>query len=438
MLSYRDLHEYYQILIPFLFLALLIINGHIMAFASIRIKHWGLSLRAFFTMLIYFVLIVIFSSFTYEINHNLDNYRLTKVLADLPLWSYLALLILGYYRAIVKLNQIRAYKETIISKASIKEGIDNLHLGLSLSYPNGVVILSNWQIDKLCHKLTGEALQNAEVFWNNLIQGELRDGSQRWGQSSKPNISMSSGRTWSFSRRNIQLEDKDIVEIMAVDTSHLNSLRLDLERDNKSLEEMAERLRQYSRDVIEIKAKEERFAAKMRIHDELGYAILAIRQFFRRELPYKQENPKTRETIDIWRKNTSILKGVRQEEKARALDNFISTAEAIGIAVETRGDLPSEDKLIKLILLTAGECLTNSVRHAYATEIQLDMEEEAAFYRVNFSNNGILPRTEIVEGGGLTSIRSRVEAIGGSMEISHRPRFNLMLLLPKKGAEELD
>ena len=47
-------------------------------------------------------------------------------------------------------------------------------------------------------------------------------------------------------------------------------------------------------------------------------------------------------------------------------------------------------------------------------------------------NNGGTPMQEIVEGGGLSSLRSRIEKAGGVMNIKSLPEFRLTLTLPKE------
>ena len=56
------------------------------------------------------------------------------------------------------------------------------------------------------------------------------------------------------------------------------------------------------------------------------------------------------------------------------------------------------------------------------------MEEE---YTIELTNNGILPKEEIIEGGGLSVLRERVEGRGGKMGIDIEPIFKLWIRFPR-------
>ena len=52
-----------------------------------------------------------------------------------------------------------------------------------------------------------------------------------------------------------------------------------------------------------------------------------------------------------------------------------------------------------------------------------------------FTNNGKKPEFIVTEGGGLGSLRIRLEEVGGSMNIFTKPEFVLAVTLPEKGRE---
>ena len=52
-----------------------------------------------------------------------------------------------------------------------------------------------------------------------------------------------------------------------------------------------------------------------------------------------------------------------------------------------------------------------------------------------FTNDGAAPETPVTEGGGLTSLRRRVEGAGGRMLVKSMPRFALTVELPMESEE---
>ena len=51
---------------------------------------------------------------------------------------------------------------------------------------------------------------------------------------------------------------------------------------------------------------------------------------------------------------------------------------------------------------------------------------------VAVTNNGNIPEHEIVEGGGLSTLRRRVERAGGTMTVQSFPCFQLTVTVPKE------
>ena len=85
----------------------------------------------------------------------------------------------------------------------------------------------------------------------------------------------------------------------------------------------------------------------------------------------------------------------------------------------------------------AHECLTNLVRHAGGTRLEIIGEKTASGWRFRYLNDGNAPAGPIAEGSGLAALRARTEAAGGAMEVFHAPRFMLVLTLPEERQETL-
>ena len=71
------------------------------------------------------------------------------------------------------------------------------------------------------------------------------------------------------------------------------------------------------------------------------------------------------------------------------------------------------------------------MRCAEATVLRIKLAESEDSCTACYSNNGRLPEGELVEGGGLGSLRRRVENQGGSMIITCAPEFALTITVPK-------
>ena len=92
----------------------------------------------------------------------------------------------------------------------------------------------------------------------------------------------------------------------------------------------------------------------------------------------------------------------------------------------------TDDKKHAVVQITR-EALSNIVRHANATEVYIDLHEDASYLTLVISDNGQGFNTaEISAGNGLHNMRQRVTQLGGAIEIiSHPGRgTTLTLMLP--------
>ena len=190
-------------------------------------------------------------------------------------------------------------------------------------------------------------------------------------------------------------------------------------------------LRQYGQDVQEATREKEILHAKTRVHDEIGHALLQTRQF----LAGTQGD--AARVCAAWRQNTQLLLAkYADEQRTDAFEQLARAAQAIGVTIARSGAFPQEGtESAQLVEAAAHECLTNLVRHAGGTRLEIIGEKTASGWRVRYLNDGAVPSGPIVEGSGLTALRARTEAAGGAMEIIHAPRFELTLTLPEERQE---
>ena len=304
-----------------------------------------------------------------------------------------------------------------LSPISVKESCDHLPSALCFAWENGQPCLKNLKMDELSHLITGEALLNANDFW---ITMELQ-----------PIVTLENGRTWSFERVQMEMNGKTVYQITGTDITEEARLQWELEKDNLRLKAMNRRLRQYGQDVQEATREKEILRAKTRIHDQIGHALLQTRQF----LSGAQGDAES--VCAAWRQNVRLLLGkYADEQHVDTFDQLARAACAIGVTIERRGVLPAEGtENAQLAETAAHECLTNLVRHAGGTRLEIIGEKTASGWRVRYLNDGSTPSGPIVEGSGLSALRTRTEAAGGKMDIEYAPRFELTLALPEERQE---
>lgn len=304
-----------------------------------------------------------------------------------------------------------------LSPVSIKESCDHLPSALCFAWENGLPCLKNLKMDELSHLLTGEALLNANDFWKTM---ELQ-----------PIVTLENGQTWSFERVRLGMSGKTVYQITGTNITEEAQLQRELEEDNLRLKNMNRRLRQYGQDVQEATREKEILRAKTRVHDELGHALLQTRQFL------SDTQGDAESVCAAWRQNVRLLLGkYADEQRFDAFAQLARAAQAIGVTIERRGVFPAEGtESAQLVGTAAHECLTNLVRHAGGTRLEIIGEKVASGWRIHYLNDGSAPSGPIVEGSGLTALRARTEAAGCAMDIEYAPHFELTLTLPQERRE---
>lgn len=304
-----------------------------------------------------------------------------------------------------------------ISPVSIKESSDHLPCALCFAWENGQPCLKNYIVDELSHLLTGEALLNANAFWETIAH--------------EPIVTLSNGQTWSFERTRMALSGQSVYQITGTNITEEARLQRELEKDNLRLKTMNLRLRQYGQEVQELTREKEILRAKTRVHDEIGHVLLQTRQFL------SGARGDAESICAEWRQNTHLLLGKYADEKpVDTFEQLSRAARAIGVTIERNGVFPEDGtENAHLIESAAHECLTNLVRHANGTRLEIFGEATANGWEIRYLNDGDAPSQPIVEGSGLSSLRAQVEAAGGAMAVEHAPRFRLTLILPQERRE---
>ena len=278
-------------------------------------------------------------------------------------------------------------------------------------------------MNELGYILTGEEIQNANKFWKALVNGDVLPDVHRITDSKQPEYRLSDKTVYTFKREKVE----NVFQITATDTTSLHKLTNRLRMNNEELEEMNARLRHYGETVDETTRARERLETKIRIHSELGQALLATRHTL--SLPDADFQP----IISTWNRNIAVLRTEAEPSQSSGLLNtLIDIAKSAGVTVEISGEFPMNDMTGSILTSAATEALTNAVIHADAKTLFVEFYETDDGYCARYTNDGNQPTDEIHEGGGLGSLRSKIERLGGNMEIQSVPQFVMTVQMPKE------
>ena len=372
------------------------------------------------------VMLVIYTSNIRSVKKEMVLPEITKWLSEQPVLIPILLLFAIVAYDAYWVVKVYRYRKHTISRSSIKEALAQISSGLCFFAENGRIILSNHRINQLCHAVLGKDLQNAAVFWQLLQNGDVADGVVRIADSTKPTFRLPDGTVWTFSCEQLD----GVYQLTASDTTQIHVLNSRLETENRQLEEYGRRLRQYGEKADELTRSRERLEIKVRIHRKMGQTLLATRRCL------QEEFADYRTAVEMWGSSIALLRKEAEPEDENPVRLLQRAASATGIELHIKGEMPSHSSARELFLQAASESLTNAITHAKAKNLYLEFGETPCQFTVSIYNDGRIPDGPITEGGGLSSLRQRVERIGGTMQVSAYPQFMLTVAVNKGGAPD--
>ena len=324
------------------------------------------------------------------------------------------------------------FRRERIGRASIKESLDNLPSGICFADQSGLVILSNKQMYRLCYTLMGMDLQHISELLDALEKPQA--GIQSVGADTNV-YRFPEGKVWKFTQSSITDADGNAyTQVLAVDVTALYEKGDELEQENRRLEEVNARARNLYAQLDDIVREEENFAVKTHVHDEMGELLGLTRNMLtQRELP-----PERLKALGKRWEHIGDTLGAVGKQAGDAFDSDQTLAEltegvaGIGVALHVRGEFPQKSGAAYLLTAAVRECAINTVRHAKGSEMTVELTKTPHSLIAAITNDGLTPAGEVVEGGGLSALRRRIEGAGGAMQVESTPRFRLVITLPGK------
>ena len=232
---------------------------------------------------------------------------------------------------------------------------------------------------------------------------------------------------WKFEKRIVTDRYKETyTQLTAADVTQLHEALTQFAIDNHKLAQDAEKLKELSKTVEAVAREKEALAAKSAMHDSLASCITVTKQFLAGDLDRISAEVVLRE----WEKSIAFRDSVLEPAK----DSLHHAAKSSGVTIRITGKIPDGD-MSELIYTAMQVCLTNAVQYAKATELAACIPENDDNVTVMIRNNGKQPEQPVREGGGLTNLRRRIEAAGGTMRIQSLPEFILCIEIPKRKHE---
>ena len=216
-------------------------------------------------------------------------------------------------------------------------------------------------------------------------------------------------------------------QFVATDVTDLQNTRVELTEETAQLRKAQTDLKKLSANVVAITREEEILNTKMRVHDEMGRCLVEARKYLRDGCG--DTIPES--LVHSWQRAISMLKYNNETADENMLTQIRKACEAVKLGFVQTGTLPNEEGVAYILTCAVRECVTNAVRYAGASKLYANFAETETTASVIITNDGKRPESKIVEGGGLSTLRRRVEREGGSMLVQSFPCFQLTVTVPK-------
>ena len=233
--------------------------------------------------------------------------------------------------------------------------------------------------------------------------------------------------------------------------ARLHAMRDDLREKVLALQDANARLLQAQDHELRAAALSERTRIAREIHDGVGHVLtrLLLRvkalQVTHRDEPGVVADLATLdsdlgEALDSMRRSVHAL-SEEGEELATSLNLLGSRCGIAKVEVDCSTQTEPPPAVARCVVAVVREALTNAARHGRAASARVAVTDYPAFWQVTVDNDGIVPPGDepLVDGDknaglGLRSMTERVEALGGRVRITPRPRFTVFATIPKDAA----
>ena len=232
--------------------------------------------------------------------------------------------------------------------------------------------------------------------------------------------------------------------------ARLHAMRDDLREKVLALQDVNARLLRAQDHELRAAALSERTRIAREIHDGVGHVLtrLLLRvkalQVTHRDEPGVVADLATLdsdldEALDSMRRSVHAL-SEEGEELATSLNLLGSRCGIAKVEVDCSTQTEPPPAVARCVVAVVREALTNAARHGRAASARVAVTDYPAFWQVTVDNDGIVPPEDepLLDGDknaglGLRSMTERVEALGGRVRITPRPRFTVFATIPKNG-----
>ncbi|MCI6556742.1 MULTISPECIES: hypothetical protein [Schaalia] len=315
---------------------------------------------------------------------------------------------------------------------------------IAIGSASGAPLLLNDEMNRVLAARGLNAHTPIDQIWRELAENSTKDGlairilrsgspgirgQEEKGSSDTGPILLRHGcRAWLMRRMSMEHGIIHLREqIWGQDVTEHVDLIERLEKENTALAESMQHLQASLRRINALMEKQDILGARLRIHDVLAQRLTFVRCFLEDGV---SEPSRTRALSDMLVTLDEDLRADSADVSAQRLQAIASGCALMGCELVIRGSLPGAPQVAEVMIAVLSQATTNAVLHADAQRIDALFDEGPFTWSLRI-RNPLAEKVDVVERTGLSGMRSRVEALGGSMRVSADSHFLIRVLIPK-------
>ncbi|MFY1701923.1 sensor histidine kinase [Micromonospora sp. WMMA1923] len=184
----------------------------------------------------------------------------------------------------------------------------------------------------------------------------------------------------------------------------------------------------------------ERLRISRELHDLIGHqlTVLTLELEAARHRPadaagahVERANRVARDVLADVRSTVGTLRAGPATDLAEALRAVGRDVPGLAVTVEVGDDVLADEEQTAALVRTVQEIVTNTLRHAGARRLRVEVAVDGATIRLTATDDG-QGATEVVEGNGLRGIAERFAALGGAVEYDGGAGFRVVGRVPRR------
>lgn len=346
------------------------------------------------------------------------------------LWLFFPANLLLFLTTLEKLLLHWQGQDAGLSALAAKEALDLLPDGLLFANARGRSLLMNNRMDAILRQCGISPLLRVQAIYSRLAAPEPAAGCRCQPAQDALLLRLQGGGSYLVSLRPFDYKGRSCWQLFAADVTEEDLLTQALDETSRQLEESHRALLAELPQMEALARSRELLRLKTSVHDIIGQRLSIIHRYLEdtgtgRLPPQRLQSLFTSLEADLDRAFAA--------NPAERFDELSRLFSLTGLALHLEGSLPRDPARRSALLQILREAATNALRHGAAHQLTMQLQAgPAGGLLIRLWDDGPGPAGPVREGSGLAGIRSRVQALGGTLAYQAEPGFPICITLPGK------